>query len=272
MDEQPGDNGEGFGTGGSSTECEEELRIIYLNGRRGRQQAEVGLQIGSEKEAHVVVTAEALSDQEKGPNHGTYDLTKYLAIYTRKDRHIKVEGRGGGGWAVIGGGITAVNLPPQLNHHELARALGSMTMAHTIIGYLDACGGSKKRRLEQFIDTERGKPWFFKEGWECKSYQTIVAAKVRAEAAAVESTETDWDRVRECLRQTEENPEEHKEWEVVGDPFKEPREPSKSWTRVVKIYGRSKRWCKKEWKPFRKMARKCKEASHEEIRKAKREM
>ena len=31
------------------------MNVIYLNGRRGRLQAEVALQIGSEKEAHVLL-------------------------------------------------------------------------------------------------------------------------------------------------------------------------------------------------------------------------
>ena len=38
----------------------EEMKLIYLDGVKGRLQAEVALHIGSEKEAHVVVIAEAL--------------------------------------------------------------------------------------------------------------------------------------------------------------------------------------------------------------------
>ena len=41
------------------------------------------------------------------------------------------------------------------------------------------------------------------------------------------------------------------------------------------VGGRSHRWWRREWKPLRKKARKCKEARkelHEQIRKAKREM
>ena len=174
--------------------------------------------------------------------------------------------------------------------------------AHTIIGDLNACGGSKKRRLEEFIEMEqvddigreehthkwgnhrcridrvlasgRGKPWVFKEGWECNSDHTIVAAKVRTEAATVESTETDWDKVREWLESKQERLEEAMEWEMVGDPYKELRELSNLWTRVVRICGRSKRWWKREWKPLKKKARKCKARKefHEDIRTAKREM
>ena len=81
-----------------------------------------------------------------------------------------------------------------MNHHELAKALGEMARADTIIGALSACGGSKKKRLNEFIEDQqlgdigreehthewanhrcridrvltrgRGKPWLFKEGWE----------------------------------------------------------------------------------------------------------
>lgn len=38
-------------------------------------------------------------------------------------------------------------LPPQMNHHELARVMHGL--AHTIIGDLNACGGSKKRTLNE---------------------------------------------------------------------------------------------------------------------------
>ena len=72
-----------------------ELRKIHLNGHRGRRQAEVGLQMGSSKKAHVVVIADALCDQTKWPSHPTCDLTwnsKYLSVYTRKNKNIRVEG------------------------------------------------------------------------------------------------------------------------------------------------------------------------------------
>ena len=107
-----------------------------------------------------------------------------------------------------------------------------MTTANTIIGDLKACRGSKKRRLEEFIQTE------------------------------------DLDDIGRELKGP-------KEWTLVGDPYTELRELAKSWTRVVRICDRSKRWWKREWKPLRKKARKCKKARkkfHEEIRKAKREM
>ena len=161
----PGEEEEGWRPEGirgpgaeESSEGKEELKIMYLNGRRGQQQAEVALQIGSDKNAQVVIIAEALEDQGKRPNHPTFDLawnSKYLSVYTRKNQDIKVVGRGKGTWALVGGGIVAAYLPPQLNHHDLARTLGSMATCHTIIGDLNACGGSKKKRLEELIEKEQ---------------------------------------------------------------------------------------------------------------------
>ena len=78
-----------------------------------------------------------------------------MSVYTRKDKHIKVEGKGGGSWVRIGGRIAATYLPPQMNHHELARALGAMGQVDTIIGDLNECGRSKKKRLEQFTQEEQ---------------------------------------------------------------------------------------------------------------------
>ena len=139
-----------------------------------------------------------------------------------------------------------------------------MAIAHTIIGDLNACGGSTKRRLEEFIESEqlddigreehthvwgnhrcridrvltrsRGKLWIFEEGWECNSNHTIGATKVSAEATTVESRETDWGKVREWLEKEEERSlEEHTGWEMVADPYQQLRELGKSWTRVVRI-------------------------------------
>ena len=113
----------------------------------------------SDKEAHVLLIAEALEDREKRPTHGMYDLTwdsKYLAVYTRKDRHIKVEGRGGGKWALIGGRIAAAYLPPQMQRHELARALGAMARAHTTIAEATIV-----ERLE--MDRDKVRAWLEEE-------------------------------------------------------------------------------------------------------------
>ena len=37
-------------------------KVIYINGRRGRIQGDIGLQLGAEIGAEVVVIAEALDD------------------------------------------------------------------------------------------------------------------------------------------------------------------------------------------------------------------
>ena len=68
-----------------------------------------------------------------------------------------------------------------------------------------------------------------------------------AEAAIIERTETDWDKVRAWLKEQEDNKEEPaEEWEMVGDAYKQLRELSKPWRGTVKICGRSKRWRMKE--------------------------
>ena len=152
-----------------------------------------------------------------------------------------------------------------------------MSIAHTIMGNLNTYGGSKKKRLQEYIETQQlddigreehthvwgnhrcrvltngtGKPWFFKEGWEFNSDHTIVAAKVKTEVTVVDSTETDWDKGRQWLENEEENPEESKAWKIVGDPYEEVREFSKAWIRTMRICRRSKQWWKNEWKPLRK--------------------
>ena len=91
-----------------------------MNGRKGRQQAEVALQNGAEIEADVVVIAEALEDQQRRPGHGLYDLvwnSKYISI-TQERTGIRVVGKGGGQWALIGGNKAAAWLKPQLNHRD----------------------------------------------------------------------------------------------------------------------------------------------------------
>lgn len=54
------------------------LKIIYLNGRKGRIQAEIALQTGADKEADIVVIGEALEDQQRRPNHRTFDLASSM--------------------------------------------------------------------------------------------------------------------------------------------------------------------------------------------------
>ena len=98
-----------------------------------------------------------------------------------------------------------------------------MARVETIIGDLNYCGGSKKRRLGEFIEEqnlddigriehthewgahrcridrvltkEKGRPWFFVEGLECKSDHTIVAAKVKTKGVTIKRRETNWDAV-----------------------------------------------------------------------------
>lgn len=48
-------------------------KILYPNGRRGRLQADMGLQLGADMQAGVVAIAKALADQEKWNYHRTYD-------------------------------------------------------------------------------------------------------------------------------------------------------------------------------------------------------
>jgi len=54
----------------------------------GRIQADLGLQIGAEKRADVVVVVEALQRIERRYQHGTYNLVlnmMNLAVYVRKE-------------------------------------------------------------------------------------------------------------------------------------------------------------------------------------------
>lgn len=48
--------------------------------------------------------------------------------------------------------MAAAYLPPHLNHHQVRRSLMGMVRAGTIIGDLNCCGGSKKKRLEEFVE------------------------------------------------------------------------------------------------------------------------
>ena len=234
---------------------EGEIKVIYLNGRRGRRQAEVALQIGSEKRADVVVFAEALEEAERRPQHGTYNLvanSKYLSLYTRKGRYIRVELKDRGAYALIGGQVAAAYLPPQLNNYDVRTMLNKMARGHTIMGDLNCCGGSKRRVLEEFIELGEwadigkeehthqwgnhkcridrvltkggGRLWFFEEGWECKSDHTIIAVQAVTEAEKVIRTETDWDKVRQWLDAQEEKPDDKARWECVGDPYRQAKQ------------------------------------------------
>jgi len=74
-------------------------KVLYLNRRRGRLQGDMGLQLGAELGADMVVIAEAVADRERRNQHGAYELkvnTKYMGVYMRKDREIKCRKRGKG--------------------------------------------------------------------------------------------------------------------------------------------------------------------------------
>lgn len=113
------------------------------------------LQLGAELEADVVVVAEAVQDMEKRNQHGAYDLrvnTKYLGVYTRKDREIKCRKRGRGEWVEIGGNVGAGYFPPQWDHHKIVNTMrGMMNEMDMVIGDFNCCGGSKKKALEGII-------------------------------------------------------------------------------------------------------------------------
>ena len=106
----------------------------------------------------MVVIAEALVQQDRWPNHGTYNLvrnSKYMSGYVRKDRDIRVKSKDEGEWVLIGGNIAVVYLPLHKNPHEVGRILrGISREAETIIGDLNCCGRSKKRVLEAWIEEE----------------------------------------------------------------------------------------------------------------------
>jgi len=115
-------------------------KVMYINGRRGQIQGDMGLQLGAEIGAEVVVIAEALDDQERRNTHATYNLTlntKYLAVYVRKDRKVKCRKSGNGEWVTIGDTLGAAYLPPHLNQHQLREALTQLMQKDTIIGDLN---------------------------------------------------------------------------------------------------------------------------------------
>ena len=115
------------------------------------------------------------------------------------------------------------------------------------MGDLNSCKGSKKKVLKEWIEEEGlqdigkeehthewgnhkcridwvltrglGKPWWSKEGWECGSNHTIIAAKVDMNAKVVERKQIDWDKVRQWLAEQEEGEGvgEEREWEYIGE-------------------------------------------------------
>jgi len=206
------------------------------------------LQLVADMEADVVVIAEALADQERRNQHGTYDLklnTKYLGIYTRKDREITCRKRGAGEWALIGGNIGGAYLPPHLDQHKCRKCIENMmTKADTIMGDFNCCGGTKRRVLEEIIETQQwddigtthhtheqgkhkcridrvltrvggstsfiqtrscGRPWVIKQGWGCLSDHSAIGARVKMkEERKLRLTQTNWKKVMEYVQREKE--------------------------------------------------------------------
>jgi len=173
------------------------------------------LQLGAELGADMVVIAEAVVYTERRNQHGAYDLTvntKYLGVYTRKDKDIKCRKRGGGEWVEIGGNVGTGYLPPQWDQHRVGNTMrGMMNEMDTVLGDFNCCGGSQKRTLEELVrnlDFEDigttqhthewgqhkckidrvltksgGRPWVIKEGW---GFLSDHAAIGRSEGEAEE--------------------------------------------------------------------------------------
>jgi len=145
----------GHQKGASLYNTERMFKVLYLNGRRERLQADMGLQLGVDLGAEVVVIAEAVADTEKRNQHGAYNLrmnTKYIGVYTRNDMEIKCRKRGGWEWVEIGGNVGAGYFPPHWDHHKMGSTLrGMVNKMDTVIGDFNCCGGSKKRTLENLI-------------------------------------------------------------------------------------------------------------------------
>jgi len=106
----------------------------------------------------VVVIAEALENQDRRNQHETYNLvlnTKYMVVYVRKNRDITCRKEDGGEWVSIGGTAAAMYLPPHYDHHRVVGTLWRAVQAASIIGDLNCWGGTKKRRLEEFIHEDK---------------------------------------------------------------------------------------------------------------------
>ena len=127
-----------------------------------------------------------------------------------------------------------------MNTHVVQIILRRAKTAHTIIGDMNDCGGSKKtilqesieeddwqnigredhthrwgnhqRRIERVI-TSGGRAWYIEEGWECGRDHTIVAAKVEIQAKVIKRKEINWGGVREREEGTE---GERREWAEMG--------------------------------------------------------
>ena len=228
--------------------------LINLNGRKGRLHAEVALQTGADKVCDVVVKAEALEDQQRRPIYGTYDLvwnSKYISVYIRKDREIKVVGRD---WALIGG-----NIPSSTEGSLQAMAI--------------ADGGSKKRVLGEWIEAEEmrdigqeehthvwgrnkcricrvltrgaGRTWWIKDGSEGDSDRMIILAKVDIERY---KTSDQLGCSQEMVEEEEEErADQPRECKYIGSAYETLKETiDNQQARTDDITGRSKRWWKRD--------------------------
>jgi len=284
------------------------INILYLHGRKGRIQADLGLQIGAEKEADVVVIVEGVKDQKRRNSHAVYDLVvnlDYLAVYVRKDREFRSKKRGKGEWVLIGVSIAAIYLPPRLDHDRVVRALSGMVgYADTIIGDRNHCGGTKKRRLEEFIQEQAlddvsttqhthewgqykcridrvltrggGRPWAIEEGWECLNDHSMIGARVQSgEPQNRTLKQTDWTKVREYVDRREDMKKVGaKEYDCkhTGEAYRElVKLLDHDWMRKVNICARSKRWWKKQWNHLKRKGRKDKKARKQLARLIKQE-
>jgi len=217
-------------------------KVLYLNGRRGRLQGDMGLQLGVDLGADVVVIAEAVANRERRNQHGAYELrvnTKYMGVYTRKDREIKCRKRGRGEWVEIGGNTGAGYFPPHWNQHEVSRELrGMLGEVDTIMGDFNCCGGTKRRALEEVIaefelddigTTQHthewgkpkcridrvlkrggGRPWAIEAGWGCLSDHTAIGARVKLkDEKKITLTRTDWKKVDKYVEMEKEKREKN---------------------------------------------------------------
>jgi len=242
-------------------------KILYLNGRRGRAQADLLLQLGAELEADVVVVAEEVQDVERRNQHGAYDLrvnTKYLGVYTRKDCEIKCRKRGRGEWVEIGGNVGAGYFPPQWDHHKVSNTMrGIMNEMDVVIGDFNCCGGSKKKALEGIITElefddigttqhthkwgrhkcridrvlakSGGSLWAIKEGWGCLSDHAAVEAKVKLRnREAVKLTRTNWKKVEEYVEREKKSEEEGKGKQRSGHEYEFAGQAGKELVRLLK--------------------------------------
>ena len=75
----------------------------------------------------------------------------YMSVYVIEAREIRVVGKEGGEWALLGGSTGVACLPPHNSHREVEGAQRRIGVADTIMGDLNSCGGSKKSIINEYI-------------------------------------------------------------------------------------------------------------------------